>query len=152
MNPLHRHLEGRPSRPRKSNHFALKEYLDGSTRIDILMTLINNAKEMTLTEISKELGIAHQLVDYHLPILLDMGLIIEIGEERKYFCQPAFIDPDIQQEIAEMVSDIMPNFLEQIYLDDFTTPEDKTKALMNCLKVQLLLTTQQLVDLLHVFK
>lgn len=97
---------------------------------------------MTLSEIANKLKMPHQLVSYHLPILEDMGLIIKDGQ--KYFCQPAFIDKNLQTEMLEKISEITPQFVKSLYLDEFETKEDKRNALLNCLQIQMTLTIQNM--------
>lgn len=109
------------------------------TRLAIVMCLINNADEMTPAEISKDLDMPHQLVRYHLPQLLDAGLILR--NRSRYFCQPALIDPDVMQELLEANSDPVLSVLSKVYLD-FDSVEDKVKAFKNCLS----LLMQMMVD------
>ena len=118
-----------------------------NTRVEILMCLINTAEEMTLSAISKEMDVPHQLVRYHLPFLLDAGLIIKT--DGRYFCQPAFIDANVQQEILEGLSESITLFLDRIFLD-FDNIEDKRKALANCLQIQMLLTVANMEKLFAV--
>lgn len=115
------------------------------TRTRILMCLIDNAEEMTLADISNKMDLSHQLVRYHLPYLLDMGLILK--ENNKYFCQPAFLDPDIQQASIEAYTDFVLNFMKNLYLD-FDKDNDKIEALLNCLLTQMMLTHEDMKRLI----
>ena len=114
------------------------------TRMAILMCLINNAEEMTAAEIAKDLNIPHQLVRYHLPPLLDAALILK--NRNRYFCQPAFIDPDVMQELLEANTDPVLSILDKIFLD-FDDVDDRKKGLINCLQVLVLLMVDNMQKL-----
>lgn len=105
------------------------------TRIRILMCLIDNAEEMTLADISNEMDLSHQLVSYHLPYLLDMGLILKEGN--KYFCQPAQLDSDLHKEFLEANIDPILKYLKELYLD-FDTDKDKLEALINNVLIKMM--------------
>jgi len=111
------------------------------TRLEILMCLINNARMMKLSDIAEELDTTPQLVGYHLPFLLDMGLILE--DDRRYFCQPAFIDQGVQQLMAENLGESVENFASRLHLD-FERYDDRIEALINCLQIQMQLSIQQI--------
>lgn len=114
-------------------------------RTRILMKLIDNAEFMTLSGISDELNVPHQLVSYHLPILLAMGLIIK--EDTFYYCQPVFIEKNLQIKIMEKLSDFIPEYLKKIYCES-DDAQDKKDVLINCLQIQMQLTLQGLSDLI----
>ena len=114
-------------------------------RTKILMKLIDNAEFMTLSGISDELNVPHQLVSYHLPILIDMGLIIK--EENYYYCQPVFIEPELQTKIMEKLSEFIPEYHDKIYCES-DEEQDKKDVLINCLQIQMLLSIQSLHELI----
>lgn len=119
-----------------------------NTRMDIFMTLVNEARPMGLTEIAESLDITHQLVDYHTDLLLDLGLILFDSMDRKYMCQPVFIDPDIQQGFLEAYTDAFSTFIGQLILDEFETEKDRRQVLMNIGQVQAMLMFGQLKTLI----
>lgn len=118
-------------------------------RTRILMKLIDNAKFMTLSDLKNELNVPHQLISYHLPILIDMGLIIKDGQQ--YYCQPVFIEPELQTKIMEKLSEFIPEYHNKIYCES-DEDQDKKDVLINCLQIQMLLSIQSLHELINAKK
>ena len=82
----------------------------GDTRYRIFKAIVSAKKMLTLSEISKKVKMDQQRVSYHLPILLDSGLILKDGYN--YFPQPVFIDEELHALCAEKLSEIVAGFSE----------------------------------------
>lgn len=70
-----------------------KGFEDGETGAQVFFCLYNNCKPLTTNDIAKETKLTWKLVDYHLPKLLEQGLILK--EENKYLINPILIDEDL---------------------------------------------------------
>lgn len=81
---------------------------DGDTRYEIFEKLVSEKRMMTLSEISKKMGMDQQRVSYHLPKLVECGLVIKDGYN--YFPQPIFLDEKLHALCAENLSEIVEGF------------------------------------------
>lgn len=108
------------------------------TRYDIFKLLVSNKKVMTLSSIAKKLHLDQQRVAYHLPFLVDSGLIIRDGNT--YFPQPIFLDEDLHALCAEKLSDIVKGFSESD--NSIIVDEDQNKdiVVVTCLHALIKLT------------
>lgn len=104
---------------------------DVDTRFRIFEALVKSNRMLTLSEISKRLKIDQQLVAYHIPILLQNGLILRDGHQ--YFTQPVFLDKRLEALCDEKLSEIVEGFSA---LDiPLVVGEDQTKEdiIVSCL-------------------
>lgn len=78
------------------------------TRYKIFRTLVLGKKMMTLSEISDRAKMTQQRVSYHLPQLVECGLVVKDGYN--YFPQPVFINEGLHSLCAEKLSEIINGF------------------------------------------
>ena len=81
---------------------------DVDTRYEIFKTLVSGNKMMTLSEISKTMHMDQQRVSYHLPRLVNCGIVIKDGYN--YFPQPIFLDEKLHALCANKLSEIIEGF------------------------------------------
>jgi DNA-binding transcriptional ArsR family regulator len=108
-------------------------------RFRIFRLLVDSESMMTLSEIASKLRIPQQNVSYHLPFLERGGLIIREGT--KYFCQPLFLDEEINGFCANRMSDIVEMFSKKgnAIFSDVEDEDERGEVIMNCLLALVLL-------------
>lgn len=85
-----------------------KRKVNGNTPLMIMLELVYAAQPLTLSELSRQVGIDRQLVRYHIPRLLKEGLLLEVGHDKikRYSPQPIFIDPALIEELKNTFTPI----------------------------------------------
>ena len=109
-------------------------------RLRIFKLLVASKRMMTLSEIAKKLRIPQQNVSYHLQQLEWSGLIIR--EEHKYFCQPIFLDDEVNGFCANRMSEIIEMFSTRgkTLFADVKNDDERNEIILNCLHALILLT------------
>ena len=98
---------------------------DVDTKYKIFEAIASSKKVMTLSEISKKLKMDQQRVSYHLPQLIECGLILKDGYN--YFPQPIFVDDRVRHLCEEKLSDVVNGFSDldiPVVVPDGQTKED----------------------------
>lgn len=110
-------------------------------KIRIAITIANSPEGYTLTELEKKLKIPRQLIRYHLPTLIKMGLVITQKKDNKtiYIAQKVFSDDDVFSSLINCYSNIIDIVSNNIkYVDNGISKEE---VLKNNLKLFLDLLT-----------
>jgi DNA-binding transcriptional ArsR family regulator len=112
---------------------------ENDTRFRIFKLLVDSKKEMSLSQIAKKLRVPQQNVAYHLPILERGGLIIRDGTV--YFCQPIFIDDEINGFCSNRLGDIIEMFSKKgnTLFADVEDEDERNDIVANCLHALILL-------------
>jgi len=112
---------------------------ENDIRLRIFKLLVDSKRVMTLSELAKKLRIPQQNVAYHLPILERGGVIIRDGTT--YFCQPIFLDEEINGFCANRLSEIIDRFSAkgQTLFADVENEQDREEIILNCLHALILL-------------
>jgi DNA-binding transcriptional ArsR family regulator len=105
--------------------------MSDDTRFRIFKLLVAAKKEMTLSSIAKRLRLDQQRVAYHLPFLVESGLIIREGNI--YFPQPIFLDDELHALCAEKLSEIVDGFSESESSIIVGREQDRDEVVTTCL-------------------
>lgn len=84
------------------------------TQLKIVFSMIEKNEALSLSEIAKASKLPRQLVNYHLPLLINKGLILA-NEDKSYMLQPYFY---IQSELIECLKPLLDRITENICIDD----------------------------------
>ena len=99
------------------------------TRLRIFGALVNAQEVLTTAEIAKKLKVAHQKIHYHIPFLIESGLIVE-SDGGGYFCQPCFIDEELKEKFTDSIIAITKDIVDMIYVEG--DDEERENAANNC--------------------
>jgi len=108
------------------------------TRYDIFKLLVSAKKELTLSMIAKRLHLDQQRVAYHLPFLVEIGLIIREGNV--YFPQPIFLDEELHKLCAEKLGEIVEGFSDSESTIIVGEDQDREEVVTACLSALVKLT------------
>jgi predicted transcriptional regulator len=108
------------------------------TRYEIFKILVSAKKIMTLSSIAQKMNMDQQRVAYHLPFLVDSGLIIRKGNE--YFPQPVFLNEKLHALCAEKLSDIVEGFSDSDNSIVVGKDQDRNEVVLTCLYALVKLT------------
>ena len=108
-----------------------KGFEDGEIVSQVFFTLYHEARPMTTYEISKKTKLSWKLVDYHLPKLLQQGLILK--EDDKYLVNPIFIDEDLWDIYYGFMKLLVSYISDKLVLQ--CGDKDKEQCIMNILRV-----------------
>jgi DNA-binding transcriptional ArsR family regulator len=111
---------------------------DRNTRFEIFKLLVASKKELTLSSIAKKLHLDQQRVAYHLPFLVESGLIIREGNV--YFPQPIFLDEELHALCAKKLSEIVEGFSESENTIIVSDEQDREEVVTACLSALVRLT------------
>lgn len=108
------------------------------TRFKIFKLMVDSKKELTLSTIARRLHLDQQRVAYHLPFLVDSGLVIREGNV--YFPQPIFLDEDLHALCAEKLGEIVEGFSESESSIIVGDDQDRSEVVSVCLTALVQLT------------
>jgi DNA-binding transcriptional ArsR family regulator len=111
---------------------------DMNTRFRIFKLLADSGKEFTLSSIAKRLHLDQQRVAYHLPFLVESGLVMREGNV--YFPQPIFLDEHLHEICAEKLGEIVDAFSESDDLIVIDDNQDRDAVVTACLSALVRLT------------
>ena len=112
--------------------------MSDDTRFRIFRAARSAKKEMTLSSIARRLHLDQQRVAYHLPFLLESGLVIREGN--LYFPQPIFLDEDLHSLCAEKLGEIVEGFSESESSIIVSEDQDRNEVITVCLTALVQLT------------
>ena len=106
----------------------------------VFKLLVISQREMSLSQIANKLRIPQQNVAYHLQKLERGGLIIRDGTS--YFCQPVFLDEEINGFCSNRLSEIIDMFSKQgkTIFAEVEDDDERNEIIVNCLHALILLS------------
>lgn len=115
-------------------------FVSDDIRLRIFKLLVASKRMMTLSEIAKKLRIPQQNVSYHLQQLEWGGLIIR--DNHKYFCQPIFLDDEVNGFCANRMAEIIEMFSTRgkTLFADVKNENERNEIILSCLHALILLT------------
>ena len=90
---------------------------------------------MTLIQISKASDLSPQLLNHHLPLLIQEGVALQIenNDTKYYMLQPFFYDEGIMEAIFATFIPII-KFIDKEESNYTQTDEHKNKIIINCIQ------------------
>ncbi len=111
-------------------------------RYDVFCTLVDAKEPMTLSQIARRMRLPRQNIAYHIPTLVDAGIVIRDGDE--YFCQPIFVTAPLLDATREKIAEIFRMMLDtKIYGDDIELA-DQEQIAKNCLQAMIFIVMSEL--------
>jgi len=98
------------------------------TQYRIVLTLVVNGNEMTLSEIADSIKVDRQLVAHHLPIMIKKGLVVPTTDKR-YMCQPVMNNID---ELIKYTEPIIQKMSEGIFDEHAKSTENVIMENLMC--------------------
>lgn len=105
----------------------------------VFKLLVDSQREMSLSHIAGKLRVPQQNVAYHLQKLERAGVIIKDGTS--YFCQPLFLDEEINGFCSNRLSEIIEMFSKKgnTIFADVEDEDERHEIVANCLHSLILL-------------
>ena len=100
-------------------------------REKIIFTLINEGKPMRHNELARKSGLYPQLLKYHLPTLISLGLVLKLGMDGDTFYTPQmiFMNKEIDEKIQDKMGDAIKILANNLC---FEQCENKERAIRAC--------------------
>ena len=85
-----------------------KSTLDPNTTALAILKVIVESAGSNLYGISKKLKVPNSKISYHMPALLESGLVVceEVEGEKIYVAQPILVDPEFTSIVEKAIDDI----------------------------------------------
>jgi len=99
-----------------------KEAPRNDTRFRILFAAIELGEPSTRHQIADQADLSHQLVNYHMPKMLELGLLV--SDDMKIMPQPIFLNQELFEALKET---IINEALVQTIIDEAVFPESSTE-------------------------
>lgn len=100
-------------------------------RVKIFFSIIESNKPLGMSEIARATAMRIEDVNYHLPILIELGLVLPV-EDKKYMPQLFFVDEDDMDESYKLMEVIAHKIAKELITEHAESPED---ALINNLQM-----------------
>lgn len=120
-----------------------KSNLDPNTTAIAILKCIVEANGMNIYGLTKKLKIPSSKVSYHMPALIDAGLIVceDVDGEKVYVPQPVLVDPEFVAVVEKAIDDIYAaagNLSNKVFVPSGKS-QDIEAALENCIRARVTL-------------
>jgi len=121
-----------------------KSTLDPNTTALAILKVIVESGGSNLYGISKKLKVPNSKISYHMPALLESGLVVceEVEGEKIYVPQPILVDPEFTSVVEKALDDIFVaagNSPGKVFVSSGKI-NDVEAALENCIRARIILS------------
>jgi predicted transcriptional regulator len=121
-----------------------KSNLDPNTTALAILKVIVESKGSNLYGISKKLKIPNSKISYHMPALLDSGMVVceDVDDEKIYVPQPILTDAEFTAVVEKAIDEIYAaagNLPNKVFVHSGKV-EDIEAALENCIRARVTLS------------